>query len=95
MEPKPVRDDPAAQATLRETADRRIPDELVRRLHEANGRADGLRRQLEGTMSDADYGHAARVQSVGEELRQAEREIEEVTRQIGQATPPEAKGGTG
>ena len=91
MDRKPVEDDAGAQATLRETQDRRVPEELVKQLHEANGRADELRRQLERTLDDADFGQTARAGQVGEELRGVEREIEELNRRIGAAVPPEAK----
>ena len=93
MEPKPVRDDPGAQATLRETQDRRVPDDLVRQLHEADGRADALRRQLEATLGDAEYAKGERAGQLGEELRAAEREIEEISRRIHDASPPAAGGG--
>ena len=91
MEPKPVRDDAGAQATLREAADRRVPEKLVERLHQANARADELRKRLEATMADSQYGHADRTRAVGGELRQAEAELEELSRQIREATPDEAK----
>ncbi len=92
MEPKPIRDDAGAQQTIRETQDRRVPEEMVRQLHEANGRADGLRRQLEATLNDAEFETAERAGKVGEELRAAEREIEEISARIRDASPPEAKG---
>ena len=92
MDPKPVADDAGAQRTIREAHDRRVPDELVRQLHEANGRADQLRRQLEAAAGDDDFGHVGRVEKVGEALREAERQIEEVSRRIREAAPPEAKG---
>jgi hypothetical protein len=92
MEPKPVRDDPGAQATLREAQERRVPDDLVRQLHDATGRADGLRRELDVTLGDAEYGKAERAGQIGEALRAAERHIEEVSQQIHDATPPEATG---
>ena len=93
MEPKAVRDDPGAQATLRATQDRRVPDEMVRQLHEANGRADALRRRLEETLGDSEYRHSERAHQVGEELRAAEREIEEISGRIRDAAPPQAKDG--
>ena len=92
MEPKPVRDDAGAQATLREAQDRRVPDDLVRQLHDANGRADRLRQELEATLGDAEYGKVERASQVGEALRAAERQIEEISQQIEDATPPEATG---
>ncbi len=91
MEPKPVRDDAGAQQTMREVADRRIPEPLVERLHELNARAADLKRQLEATLHDADYEQTTRAASVGEEMRKAERELEDVERQIREAAPPQAK----
>ena len=92
MEPNPVQDDAGAQNTLRETHDRQLPDGLLKELHAANGRADELRKQLEQTLGDADYDHETRAGRVGEDLRKAEREIEEITGRIRDATPSEAKG---
>ena len=92
MEPKPVRDDAGAQRTIRETQDRRVPDDLVGQLHEANGRADGLRKQLEATLGDADFEQTERAGKVGEDLRAVEGEIEDLTRRIREASPPQAKG---
>ena len=93
MDPKPVRDDAGAQETIREAAVRRVPEELRRRFHEANGKADALRRRLEAALGDAGYEHGERAESVGQELRDAERELEEVSRQIREATPAQAQGG--
>lgn len=92
MEPKPVRDDPGAQSTIREAVGRRIPEGLMRRLHEANGRADALRKQLEATIGDSEFDHAARTDGVAETLRQAEAEIEKINDEVRAATPPQATG---
>ena len=91
-EPKSVADDAGAQQTLREAHDRRVPDELVKRLHEANGRMDELRKQLESTLGAAEQGTGPRAAKVGEAMRAAEREIEDLSRQIREASPPQAKG---
>ena len=91
MEPKPVADDAGAQRTLREAQDRRVPDDLVRQLHEANGRADELRRRLEATMADAELGHAERAAEVGAALRDVERDIEAISQRITDASPDEAR----
>jgi hypothetical protein len=91
MDPKPVEDDAGAQATIRDAQQRRVPDELVHQLHEANAVADDLRRRLQATVDDSEYDHAGRSSAVGDALRKAEAEIERVSSAIREASPGQAK----
>jgi hypothetical protein len=72
----------------------RVPDELMQRLHEANVRFHQGRERLEATSAGSEYRHEKRVEAAMDELRQAEREVEEVEEQIRKVftphTPPDA-----
>ncbi|MDB5293030.1 MAG: hypothetical protein JWL69_4271 [Phycisphaerales bacterium] len=75
MEPPPTR----LQA---DAAREKVPDELVNQLHDANERFHSAKEQLEEVMDDSEYDHQTRVQAGTDKLRDAEREVEEVTEKI-------------
>jgi hypothetical protein len=60
----------------------RVPDELIDRLHHATDRFHESRAHLEAAMNGSDFRHQERVNAAGEELRQAEREIERIEDEI-------------
>jgi tetrahydromethanopterin S-methyltransferase subunit G len=91
VEPNDVRDDVGAQQTIKATQDRRVPEALVKELHEVNQRADELRRSLEAAVDAGEFDQVRRVEAAGEELRAIERRIEDVSRRIREASPAEAK----
>ncbi len=95
MDPKPVQDDAAAQATLREAAGRRVPDELVEQLHEADVKFAEQKRKLEQTLGDSEYEQEARAGQAGDAVRAAEKEVERADDRARAAAPPEAKGEPG
>jgi hypothetical protein len=69
----------------------RIPDQLMARLHEANEHLRHARRRLDGVdMFGTDESHAA-----ARELREAEREVEDVTREIDALLPAAKPGDVG
>jgi hypothetical protein len=60
----------------------RIPEDLLAQLHAANERFSVARRHVEEAMDDSEYSHQKRVDEKELELRDAERELEEITRKI-------------
>ncbi|MDB5172671.1 MAG: hypothetical protein JWO87_3193 [Phycisphaerales bacterium] len=90
MEPQPTR--PAADASRD-----KVPDELVNQLHDANAHFHSAKQQMEQAMDDPEFNQQSRVESNTEKLRDAEREVEEVTRKIHKATgwPSTAEGDPG
>lgn len=60
----------------------RIPDELMQRFHDANVRFHESRQRLEESMAGSEYRHVQRVEAAHDEIRQAERAVEEVEQEI-------------
>ena len=62
--------------------DLRVPDELMDRLHRATDRFHESREHLEAALAGSEFRHQDRVNAAGEELREAEREIERIENEI-------------
>lgn len=60
----------------------KVPDELVKQLHAANERFHEQKRQLEEKIDESDYDHGVHLGRAAEELKAAEREIEEIEKKI-------------
>lgn len=60
----------------------RIPDELMQRFHDANARFHELRQRLDAATAGVEYRHEERVGAALNEIRQAERDVEEVEEEI-------------
>jgi hypothetical protein len=71
--------------------DRKVPEDLLQRLHDANQQFHDARQQLDGVMSDAEFGHQKRIDQAEEKLRLAEREVERVTTEIDGALKSQSK----
>ena len=69
----------------------KILEELVAQLHRASEHFHACKTQLERVMDGSDYRHEERVAAAREQLRQAEREVEEVERKISGALSPDAQ----
>ena len=77
--------------SVKAVEDRMVPDELLQKLHQANVRFHDAKQQLEAVMVDTEFGHQARIDNAEQELRQAERDVEQVTMEIhGALKPPPA-----
>jgi hypothetical protein len=59
-----------------------VPDELVKKLHDANKRFHEAKAKLEGSMESDDYDHNEHCERQFDELRKMESEIEELERKI-------------
>jgi DNA repair exonuclease SbcCD ATPase subunit len=59
-----------------------VPEELMEQLHRAAERFHECRQQLEQWMDSSEYRHQERIDAATEQLRQAERQVEEVEEQI-------------
>jgi hypothetical protein len=62
--------------------DLRVPDEMLDRLHRATEHFHVSREQLETVLAGSEFRHQERVDAATAELRQAEREIEQVEAEI-------------
>lgn len=80
---------PGRPAPPSQTSHQRVPDELLQKLHEANQRLHESKEHLERQMAGTEYRHQERVDEAENRFRSAEREVEEVTKQIEPyVTPP-------
>jgi predicted nucleic acid-binding Zn-ribbon protein len=68
--------------TIKAAEGQKVPDNLLQRLHEANERFHAAKQQLEHATGDSEYSHQQRIDQAEEQLRLAEREVEQVTLEI-------------
>jgi hypothetical protein len=73
---------------MQQAAELRVSDELLGQLHAANARLHEARRKLEESMDGSDYEHQHHVDQSGDELRAAERAVEEVSEKIHKSLKP-------
>jgi septation ring formation regulator EzrA len=64
-----------------------IPEELIRRLHDATKRLHAARQELEQAMAGSEDRHQDRVDVAAEQVRQAERELERIDQAVRDAWP--------
>ena len=83
MTPKPSQE-------LRDIAPAAVPDELMKKMHEANQHLDEDREALEAATTDGDYDQSAIVEHATERLRKTEHEIEDVESKVRDAIHPPA-----
>ena len=65
-----------------------MPQDVLEKLHEATGRFSDGRKRLEEEMDAAEQDHQKRVDAAAEQLRQAEREVEQAEEKIKELLPP-------
>ena len=65
-----------------------VPDDLVRKLHDANEEFASARRHLEQAMQSDLPQHQDRLNEAGDHLRRAEQQLEETSEKITQKLPP-------
>jgi protein subunit release factor A len=68
----------------------RVPDELLKQLSDANRKFHDAREHLEQAVNASEFSHQERINQTTGELRQAEEEVEEVTRKIQEILHPPA-----
>jgi predicted nucleic acid-binding Zn-ribbon protein len=68
-----------------------IAPDLLEQLDAANRRFHEARQHLEEVMDGSEYRHQERIDEKNEELRNAERALEEITAKIKEALAPPAK----
>ena len=68
---------------------RQIPEELLQKLHDATERFHQAKKSLDTATSASEFHHQQSIDKATEELRTAERQVEEITMQIhGSLKPP-------
>lgn len=60
----------------------RVSEDLVKQLRDADERCHAARNQVENTMDDAGFSHGQRVEEKTDQLRKAEREVQEIQQKI-------------
>jgi hypothetical protein len=60
----------------------KIPEELLKQVHDARERFRLSKENLEKAMEDSDYDHGQHVEDHFAELRKAERELEDLTDKV-------------
>jgi hypothetical protein len=65
-----------------------VPDDLVRKLHDANEEFHSARQHLEHAMQSTLPRHQDRLAEAGDHVRRAEQQLEETSNQISQTLPP-------
>jgi hypothetical protein len=78
MEQKPARPADASRD--------KVPDALVDQLHDANAHFHAAKKEMEAAMDDSEYDHTGRVEANTDKVKDAEREVEDVTQKIHKAT---------
>jgi hypothetical protein len=59
-----------------------VPDDLLEKLHKANERFRLAKEEMERVMDDAEMRHDERVEGRIDEMRAAEKEVEDVSAQV-------------
>jgi polyhydroxyalkanoate synthesis regulator phasin len=70
-----------------ENSGRPIPDDLLDKLRKATDHFHDSKGGLEEALDKPEYEHQQRVDAAGEELRKAERELEDVEKEIKDVLP--------
>jgi hypothetical protein len=68
-----------------------VPEDLLQRLHDANQHFHAAKENLTKEMDKPEYRHEERVDRAGNEIREAEREVEEITAKISDALESPSK----
>jgi len=72
---------------MMENSARQVPDELLKKLHQATDHFHESKEGLEAAMDKPECEHQERVDVAGERLREAERELESVAEEIKKTMP--------
>ncbi len=74
--------EPEAGDTIKSAEKQKVPDDLLQKLHQANERFHAAKLQLEKASGDSELSHQKGLDKAEEEVRLAEREVEQVTLEI-------------
>jgi hypothetical protein len=78
-----------SESSIQAAHDRQVPDDLLQKLHVATERFHAAKKDMEDAMGTEDYSHQQTIDRAADELRAAEREVEEISLQIhGSLKPP-------
>jgi hypothetical protein len=79
----------SSNSSIKTAEEKKVPDELLQKLHQANQQFHQAKQVLEATMGDDQMDHQKRFDLAEEQLRVAEREVEKITMEIqGSLKPP-------
>jgi hypothetical protein len=74
-----------ARAELMEPDSAKVPEQLMKRLHDATEHFHECKMLLEQAMDSSEYRHQERINTAAERLREAESQVEAIEEQIHQA----------
>ncbi len=81
--------DTTGESTVKKAEEQIVPDDLMQELHEANGQFHRLKEEIDSAMADTKEQHQGRLDAAIEDLRKAERRVEEINARIhGTLKPP-------
>jgi hypothetical protein len=81
--------DAEPKSSVEQAQERQVPDELLQKLHAATERFHAAKKVLDSAMDDSEIDHLQGVDRATEDVRAAEREVEQITMQIhGSLRPP-------
>ncbi len=77
------------ESSIEAAHERRVPDDLLQRLHAATERFHAAKKAMEDAMGTEEYSHQQTIDRATEEVRAAERAMEEISSLIhGSLKPP-------
>jgi polyhydroxyalkanoate synthesis regulator phasin len=76
------------KSTIKQAEEYVVSGDLMRELHEANEHFHKSKHLLEQVMGGSDYQHQEKVDHAGQQLREAERRVEEINRKIHESLKP-------
>lgn len=87
------------KSQMENASPKNISEELIEKLHEANQHFSEAKEHLENAIDSTEYSHQEMIDKRSEELRAAERNVEEITEKIEKVLEPGSgdtnKSGTG
>jgi polyhydroxyalkanoate synthesis regulator phasin len=82
----------SSESSIKAAEDRKVPDDLLQRLHAANQQLHQAKQVMEQVLADSELDHQKRVEAAEEQFRIAERDVEKITMEIqGALKPPAAE----
>ena len=77
-----------SQSSIEAAHERRVPDELLQKLHAATERFHEAKKSLDEAMANSEYQHQQTIDRATDDMRAAEREVEEISLQIHSSLKP-------
>jgi DNA polymerase III delta prime subunit len=76
------------ESSVEQAHNRRLPDDLLQKLHAATERFHQAKKNLDLAMGSEDYSHQHTIDQATSELKNAEREVESISMEIHSTLKP-------